>query len=297
MANSQPQKTEVNTSSDPLLNWVQDDWEQKLGFRGQRFTSVNKLLAFLVALLLSVGFYLLVIYALKPFAPAKYFVDMFLERGICPYPTVLFFFWAEAILFFKVRKLKYQRRALNLAAVPQEPDFVLDRKTAAEVLKRIHTLVDDTRNFILLNRIERALSNLRNIGNIADVSNILKTQGEYDEEQIASSYKLVIGFVWAIPVIGFIGTVLGLSQAIGAFGSVLQASGDLSAIKESLQQVTAGLSTAFETTLIALVGALAIQLHMTHVQSEEAKFLDECNDYCHAHVVSKLRLVDKEAEA
>jgi len=277
---------------DPLLNWAQDDLEQKLGFRGGRFTSVNKLLTFLVAILLSVGFYLFIVYALKPYPATKFLADMFLERGICPYPTVLFFFWAVAMLFLKVRKLKYQRRALALAAVPQEPGFVLDRHTGTEVLKRVHTLVDDTRNFILLNRIERALSNLRNIGNISDVSNILKTQGDFDEEQIAASYKMVTGFVWAIPVLGFIGTVLGLSQAIGAFGTVLQASGDLSAIKESLQHVTAGLSTAFETTLIALVGALAIQLHMTHIQSEEAEFLDECNDYCHAHVVSKLRLMD-----
>jgi len=277
---------------EPLLNWVQDDWEQRLGFRGSRFTSASKLLTFLIAVLMSVGFYLLVVYALKPYPTTEFLADKFLKRGICPYPTVLLFFWALAILFLKMRKLKYQRRALALAAVPQEPDFVLDRRTAAEVLKRIHTLVDDTRNFILLNRIERALSNLRNIGNISDVSSILKTQAEFDEEQIASSYKLVIGFVWAIPVLGFIGTVLGLGQAIGEFGNVLQASGDLTAIKDSLQQVTAGLATAFDTTLIALVGALAIQLYMTHIQSEEAKFLDECNDYCHAHVASKLRLAD-----
>lgn len=37
-----------------------------------------------------------------------------------------------------------------------------------------------------------------------------------------TSYALVQGFVWAIPVLGFIGTVVGLSQAIGGFTAVLQ---------------------------------------------------------------------------
>ena len=82
------------------------------------------------------------------------------------------------------------------------------------------------------------------------------------------------------------------SVAIGGFGAALEASGDLTAIKDSLRGTTAGLSTAFETTFVALVGTLFIQLHMTHLQHEEAKFLDECSDYCHANLVSKLRLSD-----
>ena len=291
-------KTEVQSSTgleaiqEPLLNWAQDDLEQRLGFRGGRFTSCNKLLTFLAAILMGALFYLFVVYCLKPFPQTAFVAHMFLEHGLIPYPIVGLFFWAMAILTVKWRKLAYQRRALNLAAVPQEPDFVLDRRTAAEVLKRIRTLVDDTRNFILLNRIEHALSNLRNIGNISEAANILRTQAQYDEEQVASSYKMVSGFVWATPVLGFIGTVLGLSLAIGGFGAALEASGDLSAIKDSLRGTTAGLSTAFETTLVALVATLIIQLYMTHLQHEEAKFLDECSDYCHTNLVSKLRLTD-----
>jgi biopolymer transport protein ExbB/TolQ len=205
--------------------------------------------------------------------------------------VVLFFFWSITILFFKSRKLRFQREALALAAVPQQPDFVLTPTTARAVLDRIYTLVDDTRHFLLLNRIERALSNLQNIGQVNEVSDILRTQAEYDEEQLTSSYGLLNGFVWAIPVLGFIGTVLGLSQAIAAFGGTLETANDLSVIKDSLKSVTGGLANAFETTLIALMAALIIQLLLTFLQQAELEFLDECNDYCHSHVVSKLRLV------
>ena len=75
---------------------------------------------------------------------------------------------------------------------------------------------------------------------------------------------------------------------IGAMGF-----GDISMIRSSLQGVTTGLATAFETTLIALVLALILQLWITFTQKREMSFLDECNDYCHSHVVSKLRLIDR----
>jgi biopolymer transport protein ExbB/TolQ len=276
----------------PQLNWSQDDVEQRIGFKGGRFTDTNKFLTFLLGLVGTVLFYLFVIYVLRLYPLTKPIAAMFLDRGLVPYPTTFFFFWAVAILFLKTRKLAYQRRSLELAAVPQQPEFVLNPSTARAVLERIYSLVDNTRHFVLLNRIERALSNLRNIGQISDVSDILRTQATYDEEQLTSSYSLVNGFTWAIPVLGFIGTVLGLSQAIGAFGVTLESAGDMAKLRDSLKEVTAGLATGFETTLVALVFALIIQLLVTFLQKKEYGFLDECNDYCHAHVVSKLRLTE-----
>ena len=60
----------------------------------------------------------------------------------------------------------------------------------------------------------------------------------------------------------------------------------------ALGNVTGGLSTAFETTLIALVIALICQLLMTLVLNKEEHFLDECSDYCHRCLISKIRSVD-----
>jgi biopolymer transport protein ExbB/TolQ len=221
-----------------------------------------------------------------------YLPQLFMGTHILmPALICLLFFWAITILFVKSRKLSYQRKALDLAAVPRATDFVLDRRTAAEVLKRVIKLVDSTSHFMLLNRIERALSNLRNIGNISEVSHILRTQAEYDEEQVGSSYKLVAGFVWAMPVLGFIGTVLGLSKAMMGFSGTLKAQGTtLEAQTAELMKTASGLSTAFDVTFVALLATLIVQLVMSHLQHQEARFLDECNNYCHANVVSKLRL-------
>ncbi len=283
-----------------FLSWIEEDIENRFGFfKGGRYTSVNKVLSLLLALLLTAGFFLLLVYVLNPSPWFHPFAIVFIRSGNTwtTVPAMLFFFWAVVILCLKSRKITFQAKALDLAAVPQQPDFVLNEATARTVLERIYSLVDHPRHFILLNRIERALSNLHNIGGLSDVSTILKSQAENDENQIASSYTLINGMVWAIPVLGFIGTVQGLSIAIGTFTKTLQSSGDLSAIKANLQGVTSGLATAFETTLVALVAALVIQLYVNFLQQKESDFMDECNDYCHSYVISRLRLVNRAAEA
>jgi biopolymer transport protein ExbB/TolQ len=129
------------------------------------------------------------------------------------------------------------------------------------------------------------------LGRVGDVGEILKAQAESDEGASETSYSLVSGFIWAIPVLGFIGTVLGLSDAIGHFSTVLQQADDISQIKGSLQNVTSGLSTAFETTLVALVAALAIQLWLTFLKKSEQEFLDACSDYCTTQIVNHLRIM------
>ena len=51
-------------------------------------------------------------------------------------------------------------------------------------------------------------------------------------------------------------------------------------------------SSAFETTLLALVFALIIQLITTVIKKKEEDFLDEAVDYCMRSVVAKLRLTE-----
>jgi biopolymer transport protein ExbB/TolQ len=278
------------------LNWSEEDLENRIGlFRGGRYTSPNKLLGFAFSAVLTAAFFALLVYVFSATPYLQQFAIVFIRPGNLwtTVPAMFFFFWATALLVIKGRKLRFQQRALDLAAVPQHPDFVLNEASARAVLERIHGLVDHPRHFILLNRIDRALSNLHNIGGLSDVSTILKSQAENDENQIASSYTLVSTMVWAIPVLGFIGTVQGLSAAISTFTRTLASTADLNAIKGNLQGVTSGLSTAFETTLVALVAALVIQLFLNTLHKRETDFLDECNDYCHQHVISKLRLIDR----
>ncbi len=218
------------------------------------------------------------------------------NRSSIPYFTLFLGCWAFAILLVKWAKLHTQSQALKLRILPTDTGFILNERTSAEIIHTINQKVDDPYKFLLFDRVLRCLANLKNLGNVQDVAEGLNTQSDNDDKYLASTYTILKALIWAIPVLGFIGTVLGLSSAIGGFGDTVSNLGSVSGdakidlLTNSLSGVTSGLGTAFETTLIALVIALLIQMFTSLVQKKEELFLDDCADYCHKNLIARLRI-------
>lgn len=277
------------------LNFQELDPEAKIGLVPQKYTAVSAIWSFFLGLLFTAIFY----GALYPLHMRhKYqMVDMFFHGGAenrssIPYFTMFLTCWCLAFLYVKWRKLVVQRKALSLRLTPSDNRFVITRLIAAPLVSQLHQRVYQSEKFMLLWRIECALNDLDNLGNVSEVSAVMNDLAENDANLVESSYTLTKGFIWAIPVLGFIGTVLGLSQAVGGFGAVVSSGADLETLKNALGGVTSGLGTAFETTLIALVAALIVQLLMTLLMRKEEEFLDDCAAYCYANVTSKLKIFD-----
>jgi biopolymer transport protein ExbB/TolQ len=284
----------VKQELDVPLAWERDDIEQRWAFKGGRFTQVNLLFTGIIALALTVAFYALMFVCLNYKVHYLFLYDIadsFINQQQVPYVTAFFSFWSFVILYVKTRKLAYQKRALGYSVVPMDHEFVLTPATVDAVMENIHATVDDPRHFVLFNRIMVALSNLRNLGVVGDVDDILRSQADSDESGLETSYSMLGAFVWAIPVLGFIGTVQGLSSAIGGFSEVLAKAADIEEIKSALKVVTGGLATAFLTTFQALVLALGIQLWLVYLKKSEEEFLDSCGDYCLRQVVNRLRMM------
>lgn len=278
------------TSDGKTLDWHLGDIEQRCGFSGGKHTDVNTWFALLVTALVTGAFFIGLCHV-----PASVrsltAVAMILERGWTPYAMVALFVLALVILFVKWRKLAFQEKAFQVELIPAGNNFALTSETALDVLKTLNESVDDPRRFVLFNRIERALLNLKNVGNVSDVSEMLRAQAENDESHMDSSYGILSGIIWVIPILGFIGTVIGLSGAIGGFGAVLNTDASVSSLRESLTPVTSNLGIAFDTTFVALVLAMVVQLLMTLLRKREEMFLDACRDYAHVNIISRLRIV------
>ena len=94
-----------------------------------------------------------------------------------------------------------------------------------------------------------------------------------------SSFSLSRFMVWAVPIMGFIGTVWGISNGISHFSDAMTSSNsvtDVSAmLKENLPMVTSSLATAFDTTLLALLLSIPLMMLMISLEkSEEAYLID-----------------------
>ena len=272
-----------------MLDWSRSDIEQKFGFKGRKYTDVNSALAGLATVLACGG-----LFAVSSVLPdgirGSRAAALFLDRGWTPYAMTVLAVFALVTLFVKWRKLAFQRKAFTVEIIPPGASFELTSESAQDALRRLRSFVDDASHFVLFNRIERALQNFRNIGNVSDVSEMLRAQAENDESHVESSYTLLNGIVWAIPILGFIGTVIGLSGAIGRFGNVLNAGTSVESLKDGLAPVTSNLGIAFDTTFLALILAIVVQMAMTVIKKQEELFLDECRDYAHENIITRLRL-------
>ncbi|MBQ4480334.1 MAG: MotA/TolQ/ExbB proton channel family protein [Victivallales bacterium] len=276
------------------LNFDSLDPEASLGMTGKKYTAVNNWFAMFLGAAFTGVFYLI----LYPFYArgGGQMIQMFFHGGAAnrstvPYYTMFLTFWCLAFLLLKWKKLAVQRRALSVQVVPgQFSNYVISRMNARDIITGIHNRVYGSEHFMALWRIECALGNLDNIGHVSEVSAVMNDLAENDANFMESTYTFPKGLIWAIPVLGFIGTVLGLSQAVGGFGAVVASGADLETLKVSLSNVTSGLGIAFETTLIALVAALVIQLLMTLLIQKEEEFLDACSGYCYDNVTSRLRV-------
>ena len=285
-------KNTPSLPDDKMLDWSHDDIERRIGFRGAKYTDVNTWFALTLSLVLF-GLLFAGLRFLPPEAHKYRAVSLVMDRGWTPWAMTFLAILALVILFVKWRKLAFQARAFEIEIIPSANDFALTSETAQDAIRRLRSFVDNPAHFVLFNRIERALQNLRNVGNVSDVSEMLRAQAENDESHVDSSYGLLSGIVWAIPILGFIGTVIGLSGAIGKFGSVLSAESDLGSLKEGLAPVTSNLGIAFDTTFLALVLAMVIQMLVTLLRKREDLFLDACRDYAHENVTSRLRLAPR----
>ena len=136
---------------------------------------------------------------------------------------------------------------------------------------------------------------MRNLGRVSDVDDLIASRGDQDESTIDSGYTILKGFIWAIPVLGFIGTVVGLTQAMGRFGSALRAAGkDVEAITQQLTGVLSGLDTAFITTAEALIAVIFIHLLQTVVRRADEQLLDDVREACFDSIVSRVRIARTE---
>lgn len=276
--------------TDKMLNWHLGDIERKLGFQGSKYTDVGLGFALLITLIVS-GVFFGALFLMPAAWRQTHAAALLLERGWTPYAMVALCILALSIMWAKAAKLSFQKKAFGIKLIPEGTAFSLTPETALEVVRKLNASVDEPERFVLFNRVKRALLNLHNVGNLSDVSEMLRAQAENDESHFESSYGLLHGIIWAIPILGFIGTVIGLSGAIGSFGLVLNGDGaDISSLKDGLGVVTGNLGVAFDTTFLALILAMALQLVMTVLKKREENFLDECRDYAHINVISRLRI-------
>lgn len=223
------------------------------------------------------------------YTAGSYLRELFTQRGWPQYVTTFLMFWCLAILVMKGINIRKQRRAMLIEALPSDIDDEINIHNLPEFHQHLINFPTQLRNTYIVNRIRKALEFFYIRQNNPEVAQMLASQSEIDANKVAGSYSLVKVFLWAIPIMGFIGTVIGIGGAIAGFGAVLGGeAGNMEAIKEPLMNVLDQLGVAFDTTLLALVFSILLSFPASSLQNSEEDLVTNVDEYCIDNLLRRL---------
>ena len=224
-------------------------------------------------------------------------IKLIVDRGPIPYATVFLFLLAFAMLGMKILILGKQKKSMLFDVLPADIAGAIGISTLPRFLKHIHELPISPKDSILLNRTLRALEYFRVRKNTPEVADMIASQSEIDGNAVQSSFTMVNYCAWAIPILGFIGTVMGISAAVSSFAANVGDSNATADLKDSINGVMGGLATAFDTTMLALVLSLFVMFAMNWLQKQEEDLLNWVDEYCNENLLKRLVDTDQALDA
>jgi flagellar motor component MotA/uncharacterized protein YbaR (Trm112 family) len=254
---------------------------QRTGWDEGDHANVHFLKCLSVGIVLTACFFALLI----PFSDTT-IGGLFLKRGWVNYAETFLFIWGMTILFAKWKQNQRQERATMLELFPARLGSEIHCDNVGGFIDNIYKIPLTMRDSLIVNRIRKALELFENRPDNGEVAAFLSTQSDIDANRSSGSYSLLKVFLWAIPILGFIGTVQGLSTAVSALS--MGDTSDPAALKSSIDSLTGGLGVAFDTTLLGLILSMFMSFPMAAVQKQEDETLTIIDAFCTEKLLPKL---------
>lgn len=155
---------------------------------------------------------------------------------------------------------------------PQEAEQKLNRDqvTAGRLLEHIEQMPERKGGHFLWNRLNNALKFIQHNHGSDGLDEHLRTLAEEDEINRVERYSLVKILIWATPMLGFLGTVIGISEALGGIGG-----GDF---QQMMDRLKSSLYVAFDTTALALTFSIILMFVQFVVDRFETQLLTDVDD-------------------
>jgi biopolymer transport protein ExbB/TolQ len=172
----------------------------------------------------------------------------------------------------------------SLSGVVLDPVPVEREKVSAcgRLLGQLQDLPERLHQSILVKRLWDAIAYVRRKESAADLEDHLHHLEELEAAKANASYAIVRIIVWAIPILGFFGTVIGITMAIASLS--------WEAMEKSMAEVMSGLSVAFDTTALALVLSMILMFIKHYLERLDEKLLDEVDRRTAAELVGRFEV-------
>ncbi len=189
--------------------------------------------------------------------------------------TYIAFIWSWFEVKEKLHQIARERKAFKLNLIPTGERHVF-LPTDINNLKFKLIEFDKKEKYILSDLLKKACTKYRASGSLSELIDIVSIQIEVSQEKAEGDQSVIRYLTWVIPSIGFVGTVLGISQAL-----MIASSGDM-------DKITSILGVAFDTTLVALLLSIVIMWYVHQLQEETDRFHSDLKEFVIENLINKI---------
>lgn len=204
---------------------------------------------------------------------------------------VIFWVWATILMTYKLVQVNNERKVLKTDFIAARAGERIIPEDALDRYKELKSRVEANpqwRERLLPEFVLAALHRFHATNSVQDAASAVKERSELVADNLDSDLSLIRYVAWAIPAVGFIGTVRGIGDALAHADE---------AIKGDLSGVTASLGLAFNSTLVALVLSMILMFMLHMLQSRQEALILELQGYCREKLVNIMKVPAAERAA
>jgi biopolymer transport protein ExbB/TolQ len=194
---------------------------------------------------------------------------------------LVLFLWALAILAYKGVAVWREQAQLDEDLLQLPANMPIGPEDTRELVSRLQELPHASRDFLLPSALLNAIQRFAATRNIQDAASAVRDACETQGDRLDSELSTIRYIAWAIPSVGFIGTVRGIGAALAQAHRAVE--GDITG-------VTQNLGVAFNSTFIALVLSIVMMFFIHQLQHRQERLIHDAGAYCQRNLINKLRI-------
>lgn len=194
---------------------------------------------------------------------------------------IIMLLWALAILGYKGLAVIRQQHLLDKDLLQLPEGLPIGTEDVKELLLRLAELNEQSRKYLLPRALRTALERFRATRNVQDCATAMHGICESEGMRLESELSTIRYIAWAIPSIGFIGTVRGIGAALTQANRAVE--GDITG-------VTLSLGVAFNSTFIALVISIILMFFIHQLQLIQERLVLDTELYCDTNLIARMRI-------
>lgn len=192
-------------------------------------------------------------------------------------------FWAFAIMGYKAYVAVNERSLLQRNLLHVREGVKILPEDTREYRRALESLPDRVRNTLLPRVLLSSLERFGSTKSVQDVSSVANSLCESESDRLESELSMIRYIAWAIPSIGFIGTVRGIGAALGEAHRAVE--GDIAGVTENL-------GIAFNSTFVALMISIVVMFLVHQLQLLQERLVFDTQTYVDHNLIRHMQARD-----